>query len=314
MTDKPPKVLVLGASGYVGSRLVGELLNRGYLVRAAARSSKKFNRFAWSQHPQVESYDVDILEIDKLRNACKGCEYVFYLVHSMNGEHKDFVETDRRAAENMASAAAATEVKRIIYLGGLGDEQQNLSRHLRSRQEVSVILHSGQVPTTTFRAAMIIGGGSTSFEILSTLVDRAPVMFIPRWLKTESQPIAVKNVISYLANSLNVKETMGQNFDIGGPDILSYRDLIDIYTQERGISRRAVIPIPLLTPVLSAYWIQLVTGFPSYIARPLAEGLKNRMVCQENRIRELIVQPLIDCRSAIREAIRERERKNASKN
>jgi uncharacterized protein YbjT (DUF2867 family) len=297
------KILIIGATGYIGSQLLERLLSKGYSVRAAGRNLSKLNSFAWSKHPRLETFEVDVLNKENLIQACYGCEDVYYFVHSMNPQHKDFEKADRLAAQNMAEAAAVSGIKRIIYLGGLGEDERNLSKHLRSRMEVSRILHSGKVPVTTLRAAMIIGKGSVSFEILCSLVKRLPVMITPRWVSTQSQPIAVSNVLDYLEGCLGSEKTIGDTFDIGGPDMVTYCQLMDIYAQEAGIRKPMIIPVPVLTPRLSSLWIGLVTPYPAYIARPLAEGLKNKVVCRENRIRLIIPQKLLNCHDAIREAL-----------
>ena len=257
----------------------------------------------YSSHNQVELVSADVLSVESLKDACRGCDIVYYLVHSMNSENNDFEKTDRMAAKNMIEAAKVEGVKRIIYLGGLGEQGQTLSKHLRSRREVSEILHSGSVPVTTLRAAIIIGKGSVAFEILRHLVHKLPIMVTPRWVSTESQPIALDNVIEYLARLPEIPASSGQVYDIGGPDILSYKKLMEIYVKESGLSKRWIIPVPVLTPKLSSLWISLVTPFPAYIARPLAEGLRNRTVCQNNSIRELIPQTLLTCREAIRKTL-----------
>jgi uncharacterized protein YbjT (DUF2867 family) len=221
----------------------------------------------------------------------------------MNSQQKDFAGADRRAAENMVTAASAAGLKRIIYLGGLGEETDDLSRHLKSRAEVSNILTSGSVPVTVLRAAMIIGSGSASFEILRYLVERLPFMVTPRWVRTESQPIAIRNVLEYLIGCLKHEETIGKTFDIGGPQVLTYQELMDTYAEEAGLGKRLVVPVPYFTPRLSSYWIHLVTPVPSYIARPLAEGLRNPAVCHESSITKIMPQNLLDCRTAIRLAL-----------
>jgi hypothetical protein len=189
---------------------------------------------------------------------------------------------------------------RIIYLGGLTPPNQPLSPHLNSRAEVADILQSGPVPATILKAAMILGSGSASFEILRYLVERLPIMITPRWVRTEVQPISIRNVLGYLVGCLEHKEMAGEAFDIGGPEVITYERLFQIYAEEAGLPRRKIIPIPFLTPVLSAYWIHLVTPLHSSIARPLAEGLQNRVVCQDNRIRDIIPQDLMGCRETIR--------------
>jgi hypothetical protein len=191
-------------------------------------------------------------------------------------------------------------LERVIYIGGLGEDDPDLSEHLRSRAEVGAILQSGSVPATVLRAAMIIGSGSASFEILRYLVDRLPIMITPRWVATECQPIPIRNVLSYLSGCLEEPETAGATFDIGGPEIVTYKRLMQIYAEEASLARRLILPVPVLSPRLSSYWIHLLTPVPAALARPLAEGLSNRVVCREDRIRDLVPQKLLDCRQAIR--------------
>ncbi|MBP9865951.1 MAG: SDR family oxidoreductase [Candidatus Omnitrophica bacterium] len=297
------RILVTGATGYIGGRLIPLLLERGYAVRAMARSRSKLQDRLWAQDPRVQLVEADIFNLESLKAAVTGCEAAFYLVHSMLPGQKDFCAADKLAAENMKLAAAACGIKRLVYLGGLGEEGPGLSQHLQSRAEVARILNSGTVPVTILRAAMIIGAGSASFEILRYLVDRLPIMVTPRWLKTLNQPIAVSNVLTYLAGVLEKPETAGETYDIGGPDILTYHQLMDLYAEEAGLPHRMVVPVPVLTPRLSSYWIHLVTPVPASLARPLAEGLKNPVVCRETRIRQIIPQELLSCREAIRGAL-----------
>jgi uncharacterized protein YbjT (DUF2867 family) len=297
------KILVTGATGYIGARLVPRLLDTGYQVRAISRSLEKLKGCHWSAHKNVELMAADVLERESLSAACHGCQIAYYLVHSMNREQKDFAEADRRAAKNMITVAETEGLKRIIYLGGLGEPGEDMSKHLRSRAEVSDILRSGSVPVTVLRAAMIIGSGSASFEIMRYLVDRLPFMITPRWVRTPSQPISIRNVLNYLIGCLEHDETIGQIFDIGGPAVITYQQLMDTYAIEAGLGKRIVMPVPYFTPRLSSYWIHLVTPVPAYIARPLAEGLRNPAVCKESRITELIPQELLDCRTAIKLAI-----------
>jgi uncharacterized protein YbjT (DUF2867 family) len=301
MRSKP--VLVTGSTGYVGGRLVPQLLDAGYRVRVMGRSLGKLQSRPWSGEANLKMVQADVLDYASLKRACDGCWAVFYLVHSMNPQHKDFARADREAARNMARAAEETGVERIIYLGGLGVEDDSLSKHLKSRTEVAKILQAGSVPTTFLRAAMILGSGSASFEIMRYLVERLPVMTTPRWVRSPVQPIAIRNVLNYLQGCLEQDATMGRTYDIGGPDILTYQHLLEIYAEEAGLSRRWIIPVPVLSPRLSAYWIHLITPVPAYIGRPLVEGLKNPVICQENRIRDIIPQELMTCREAIRLAL-----------
>lgn len=297
-------ILVVGATGYVGGRLVPLLLENGYRVRAAGRSAEKIACRPWSSHPELEIVEADVLDRDSLIKAIDGCRAAFYLVHAMIAARKDFTEVDRDSARNMVAAAETGGLEQIIYLGGLGDvTDEKISKHLRSRHETGEILHSGSVPTTTLRAAMILGSGSASFEILRYLVEHLPAMITPRWVFTPNQPIAISNVLNYLIGCLENPQTAGQVYDIGGTDVLTYRDLLDIYAQEAGLPKRRIVPVPVLTPRLSSYWIHLVSPVPASIARPLTEGLASEAVCRENRIRDIIPQKLLSCREAIRLAL-----------
>jgi uncharacterized protein YbjT (DUF2867 family) len=298
MSEAP--VLVTGATGYVGGRLVPRLLDAGYGVRCLARSAPKLAARPWARHPRVEIVEADLADEEATAGAMRGCQAAYYLVHSMVSTGASYAAADRRLAESFASAAARAGIGRIIYLGGLGEQGPGLSEHLSSRREVEEVLTAGAVPVTVLRAAMIIGSGSASFEILRYLVDRLPVMVTPRWLTTQSQPIAIGNVLTYLVACLSVPATIGRTLDIGGPDVVSYLDLMRIMAEERGLRRRIVIPVPVLTPHLSSLWIHLVTPLSHRIARPLAEGLRNRVVCRDDEAARLMPQRLLGVREAIR--------------
>jgi uncharacterized protein YbjT (DUF2867 family) len=297
-------VLVIGATGYVGARLVLRLREQGYSVRAAGRSTDKLRLRPFAADPGVELVETDVLDLGSLRRACAGCSAAYYLVHSMDTGQRDFSATDREGAENMARAAGREGLSRILYLGGMVEPGTGMSEHLRSRAEVADILASGPVPVTTLRAAMVIGAGSGSFEILRYLVDRLPVMITPRWVGTESQPIAIRNVLDYLVGCLEIPATVGQTYDIGSHEVVTYRRMMELYAEEAYLPKRRIVPVPVLTPRLSSYWIDLITPAPASLARPLAEGLSSRLLCQDDRIRSLIPVDLLDCRSAIRAAIR----------
>ena len=302
-TPNAKPILVTGGSGYIGGRLIPRLLDAGYQVKALARTPEKLSGRPWGNHPNLEIIKGDVLDPDSLTAAVSGCRAAYYLVHSMLPGVSDFADTDKTAAENMAKAATAAGLDQIIYLSGLGEDNAPLSHHLQSRTEVGDYLRQGKVPVTILRAAMIIGSGSASFEILRYLVDRLPVMVTPRWVSTPCQPIGVRNVLHYLIGCLEQPQTIGKTFDIGQPQVTNYRELMEIYAEEAGLRKRLIIPIPLLTPRLSSYWIHLVTPVPAAIARPLAEGLSNPVICTENSITELLPQELFDARKAIRLAL-----------
>lgn len=299
----PLKVAIAGATGYIGGRLAPRLLEAGYEVRCLVRSAGKLQGREWAAHPALEIREASFEDRDLLAQHLDGCSAAYYLVHSMTSAGAGYQQKDRELAHAFADAARRASVQRIIYLGGLGETGADLSPHLASRREVEAALASAGVPVTVLRAAMIIGSGSASFEILRYLVDRLPVMVTPRWVSTPCQPIAVQNVVQYLVAALATPATTGQVFDIGGPEVLRYREIMEVMAQELGLPRRWVIPVPLLSPRLSSYWIHLVTPLSSDIARPLAEGLKNPVVCRENRIVELIPQNLLTVREAIHAAL-----------
>ncbi len=299
------KILVTGGTGYVGGRLIPLLLERGYSVRAMVRSPQKLLTRPWAHHEALEIVPGDALDQASFVQAGEGCRTAYYLIHSMNAHKRRFAQADRKAAENMVACAERNDIQRIIYLGGLGDKDHaSLSHHLQSRHEVEGILEGGRVPVTNLRAAMILGSGSASFEMLRYLVDRLPVMITPRWLRTLCQPIAITNVLDYLVGCLSAPQTTGKTLDIGGPDILNYQDLIAIYCRVAGLPKRVIISVPVLTPWLSAKWIHLVTPVPASIAQPLAEGLSIPVVCKDDAIREWVPVPLVSCEEAIRTALK----------
>ena len=297
------RIAIAGATGYIGGRLAPRLIDDGYMVRCLVRSPGKLAGRAWAANPGVEVRQADLADPASLARHLAGCQAAFYLVHSMTSAGTEYAHRDRHLAVQFACAAREAGVGRIIYLGGLGETGPDLSEHLSSRREVEQALASTDVPVTVLRAAMIIGSGSASFEILRYLVERLPVMITPKWVSTPCQPIAVRNVIGYLAGCLAALETTGGVFDIGGPEVLSYRDIMGIMAQELGLKRRWIIQVPVLTPRLSSYWIHLITPLSHDIAGPLAEGLKNPVVCREDRITKLIPQELLSVREAIRAAL-----------
>jgi uncharacterized protein YbjT (DUF2867 family) len=263
------------------------------------RSKRKLKARPWASDPRVDVIEGDILDVDRVAEGLRGCRAAYYLVHSMMVAGDDYAKHDRKLAAAFAEAAVRAGLPRIVYLGGLGEMGDDLSLHLTSRREVEAVLEKAPVPVTVLRAAMIIGSGSASFEILRYLVERLPVMVTPRWVSTECQPISIRNVLNYLVSCLDIEETAGMTLDIGGPEVLTYRRLMEIMAEELGLRHRFVIPVPVLTPRLSSLWIHLVTPVSARIARPLAEGLRNRVVCRNDRAAHLMPQKLLNVREAI---------------
>ncbi|MBS3809398.1 MAG: NAD(P)H-binding protein [Desulfobacterales bacterium] len=307
--NSPPRILLTGANGFIGKRLLYRLDAMGYSVRCMVRSPEKLNlAFPLENEPEVVAGD--LLDPASLKNALHGIDTAYYLVHSMGGknlrERKAFEERDRVAARNFVNAADQSGLSRLIYLGGLGEATDNISPHLSSRQEVGKILASGNAAATILRAAVIIGAGGAGFEIMRYLVERLPVMLCPKWIYTQSQPIAVENVLDYLAGCLKTPETTGATFDIGGPEVLSYADLMRKYARVRGL-KRYIIGVPFFNMILSTYWVALITPVPSGIVFPLAEGLRTPAVCREKRIIDLVPLQLVDMEQAICNALAEEE-------
>lgn len=302
--DRAP-VFLTGATGYVGGRLVTRLLEAGWPVRCYARSPRKLDQRPWSTDPRVGVRRGDLEDAGATTEAMRGCRVAYYLVHAMESAGGDYARADRRMAESFAACAKDAGIERIIYLGGLGETKDGLSEHLASRREVESALRSSGLPVTVLRAAMIIGSGSASFEILRYLTERLPVMTTPRWVRTECQPVAIRDVLSDLVACLEQPETAGQIIEIGGPDVLRYSDLMQMTARELGLRPRVIIPLPVLTPGLSSLWIGLITPVTPRIARPLAEGLRNRVVVTSDAADRLIPRERLGVRRAIRLALDE---------
>jgi len=307
MINEP--ILVTGATGYVGGRLAPLLLASGYKVRVMARSLEKLSGRSWANHPNLELVQSDVQDPQSLQKAVNGCFAAYYLIHSLNSEPKSFAEADREAARNFTDAAAAAGLGRIIYLGGLGRRTMDLSPHLKSRIEVGETLKSGPVPVTIFNSAHILGSGSASFEILRYLVERLPLIIVPsRVMGTKIQPICIRNLLVYLVECLKKDETIGHSFDIGGPDVLSYRGLLELYAEEKGLRKPVIfaprcIPYSVFCHRLAFSLAKMIIPVPPSITESLLRGVTNEVIVRDDRIKEIIPQDLMTCREAIRRAI-----------
>jgi len=292
------RILVTGATGYVGGRLVPELLAAGHDVVCLVRRPGSLDDRPWLD--RVEVRIGDLLESATLPGAMAGCDVAYYLVHSM-GRYNDFRRAEEESARNFRAAAEAARLARIVYLGGLGDG--DLSEHLSSRRSVGRILAESSVPVTELRAAVVIGSGSLSFELLRSVTDVLPVMTTPRWVRTRCQPIAVEDLLTILRNAAEVGSAEDMVLDIGGPDTVTYQQMMRVYAREAGLLPRLIIPVPVLSPGLSSLWIGLVTPLPSATARPLVGSLRNEVTVRDNRYLRLLGRAPIPFVEAVRRAL-----------
>ena len=283
------KVLVTGATGYIGGRLVPRLLAEGHSVRAMTRDASRLRDVPWSC--DVEVVEGDALGGAGLEQALAGMEVAYYLVHSIGDGKGEFEDVDRRAATAFGAAAKAAGVGRIVYLGGLSSASEDLSPHLASRAEVGTLLLASGVPTAVLQAAVIIGSGSASFEMLRYLTERLPAMITPKWVNSRIQPIAVRDVLRYLVAAATLPPEVSRRFDIGGPEVLTYLQMMQRYAVVAGLRKRLIIPVPLLTPRLSGHWVNIVTPVPAALAKPLVRSLVNEVICSESDIKQLVPDP-----------------------
>jgi len=300
-TDERRTILVTGATGYVGGRLVPRLLERGYRVRCLVRDAARLEGKGWKG---VEVATGDVLEYQTLLPALEEVDTAYYLVHAMAGGEEGFEARDLYAAQNFGRAAQEAGVRRIIYLGGLGRDKDELSLHLRSRHEVGEQLRSWGVAVTEFRAGVIIGAGSVSYDLVRYLTERVPVLISPRWVSTLTQPIAIDDVLRYLVECLEKPETEQRVLEIGGRDILSYGQMMLVYAKVRGL-KRWLVPVPVLTPRLSSWWVKLVTPFPVSIARPLIDGVKNQVIVEDPAARQIFGFTPMGYEDAVRIALKQ---------
>jgi len=298
------RILITGATGYIGGLLAPYLIAKGYAVRALVRDPRRLQGRSWLA--KAELVQGDVLDADSLADAMQGVQVAYYLVHSM-AAGSGFRQRDLAAAHNFAAAAKQAGVQRIIYLGGLGDPQTALSPHLRSRQQTGEALRQSGLPVTEFRAGVIVGPGSLSFEMIRNLTERLPVMITPRWVYTHTQPIAIQNVLEYLSAALETPESSGEIIEIGGADIVTYAEMMSGYAKERGL-RRFMLPVPVLSPRLSSHWVYLVTPIPAAIVQPLIEGLRNEIIVRDGAATRLFpaIRP-VSYAQAVRAALEKLE-------
>lgn len=291
-------VLVTGATGFIGRRLVPALLDAGHDVRAMTR------------HPDTydgpgEPVGADVMDADSLRPALEGVDVAIYLVHSL--DDPDFERKDAEAARNFSSAAAAAGVRQIVYMGGLGDDRQELSAHLRSRREVEGLLGADGVPVTVLRAAIVVGHGGISWEITRQLVKNLPAMVVPKWVATRTQPIAIDDVVRYLAGVVAHPDAIGRTFEIGGTEQLTYKEMLEIANEVAGSRPLPIVVVPMLTPRLSSYWLALVTDVDVTTGRNLIDSMSTEVVVTDTSIRDVVPGEPLSYRESVRRALAERD-------
>ena len=283
-----PYALVTGATGYIGGRLVRELLSRGFRVRVLARGAERLAEHSWIG--EVDVVDGDAHSRKVLESALEGIDVAYYFLHALMSA-KNFEVEEKNVASLFGEVAKEKGVGRIVYLGGLAPEHQKLSPHLKSRVDTGATLIASGVPTIELRAGVVIGSGSASFEMLRYLTERLPAMITPKWVNSRIQPIAIRDVLHYLIGAASLDKSISGSFDIGGPDIFTYRQMMQEYAKAAGLRSRIIIPVPVLTPNLSSGWVGLVTPVPVTLAKRLVESLKNEVVCRDDSIRKLIPDP-----------------------
>jgi len=292
------RVLVTGATGYVGGRLVPQLLESGHHVRCLVRNPAKLTNVSWRDAVEIVQGSIS----DPLDDAMKDVDVAVYLVHGI-GDGSDWVAKETRDAENFRLAAQRARVGRIVYLGGMGVDNGDLSDHLASRHSVGRMLSAGPIPVVELRAAVVIGSGSASFEMLRYLVEVLPIMVTPKWVATRSQPIAISDVLNYLTKVIDSPTPFSGIYEIGGPDVVSYAQMMALYAEVAGLKRRRLIPVPVLSPRLSSHWVGIVTPVPASLARPLVDSLVNEVVVRSSRTIDELGPPQRSLREAIRLAL-----------
>ena len=293
------KILLTGATGYIGKKLLPVLVSQGHQVVCCIRDKGRFDISGFDPG-QVSVVEADFLDVASLEKIPEDIEAAYYLIHSMSTSVSDFERLEKISAENFRDRLDRTQVRQVIYLSGIIN-QEKLSRHLSSRRDVELVLEGGEYHLTTLRAGIIVGSGSASFEIIRDLVEKLPVMVAPRWLNTRTQPIAIGNVIQFLTGVLDHPSTFNQNFDIGGTEILTYREMLLQFARVRKL-KRTIWVVPVMTPKLSSYWLYFITSTSYKLAVNLVNSMKVEVVCQENNLKELLGIELLSYGEAVEAA------------
>lgn len=302
------KILLTGANGYIGKRLLPLLIEQGHTVVCCVRDKKRFQPVGSAKLASISVFEVDFLKDIAFDENLKDIDAAYYLIHSMSDNNDDFVKLEEKAALNFMQLVEKTAIKQIIYLGGITNETR-LSKHLASRKKVDDILRSGDIPVTSLKAGIIVGSGSSSFEIIRDLVEKLPVMITPKWLNTKIQPIAIRNVLEYLSGVLLKPETYNRSYDIGGPDILTYKQMLLLFAEVRGL-KRYILTIPVMTPRISSYWLYFVTSTSYRLAVHLVNSMKVEVVAQKNDLEQLLQITPISYRQAVELAFQKIEQNN----
>lgn len=302
------KILLTGATGYIGKRLLPVLIEQGHRVVCCVRDTKRFPSEGIYKHPNISLFEADFLEDIPVLDSVKDIDAAYYLIHSMSANVSNFEKLEEASASNFVKLVKQTAVKQIIYLGGITNEEK-LSRHLSSRKKVEEILSHSGIPLTSIKAGIIVGSGSASFEIIRDLVEKLPVMITPKWLNTRSQPIAIRNVLEYLTGVLLKPETYNKSYDIGGPDILSYKEMLLQFAEVRGL-KRFIFTVPVMTPRLSSYWLYFVTSTSYKLATNLVSSMKIEVIAKDNRLEKMLGISPLSYKESVRLAFQKIEQNN----
>jgi len=302
------KILLTGATGYIGKRLLPVLIEKGHKVVCCVRDKNRFPSEGIYKHPNISLFEVDFLKEISISNDVKDIDAAYYLIHSMSTNVKDFSSLEETSANNFVNFIKQTSAKQIIYLGGITNEKK-LSKHLASRKKVEEILGTSGIPLTSIKAGIIVGSGSASFEIIRDLVEKLPIMIAPKWLNTKHQPIAIRNILEYLTGVLLLPETFNKSYDVGGPDVLTYKEMLLQFAEVRGL-KRFIFTVPVMTPRLSSYWLYFVTSTSYKLAINLVNSMKIEVVAKDNELEKMLGVKPLSYKEAVQLAFQKIEQNN----